>query len=83
MQTQVMTIKEFLSKEHNISEKEIQQYNTLSLTIKSALIVTTVLIPMHLGDILQATTGALQPSLEAYVNQFTASNLIDVLGVGK
>jgi hypothetical protein len=79
MQTQVMTVKEFMTKDNHISEKEIQQYNTLSLTIKVALIVTTALIPLHLNELLEVANGALQPSLEAYVNQFTPSQIIDVV----
>jgi hypothetical protein len=83
MTTQSMTIKEFLSKENNhsecLSQLEQQQYDLLKLTVKASLIVATVLIPLHLGNILEATNGALQPSLEAYVNQFTPSQMIDVI----
>jgi hypothetical protein len=83
MTTQSMTIKEFLSKENNHSEclslLEQQQWDMMKLTFKAILIVSSVALPFQLDQILNFTNGALQPSLEAYVNQFTPSSIIDVI----
>jgi hypothetical protein len=79
--TQSMSIKQFLDKKDTITQKEIHQYKTLSLTIKAAIIVSLGLLPMHLSELLQMTNEALQPSINAYISQFSPSQLIEVLRV--
>jgi hypothetical protein len=77
--TQSMTVKDFLNRKDTITDKEVEQYKALSLTIKAAVIVALGLLPMHLSELLQMTNEALQPSVEAYINQFSPSQIIDVL----
>jgi hypothetical protein len=81
---QTMTIKEFMNK-GNMTESqtltllEQQQWDMMKLTFKAILIVSTVALPLSLDQILNFTNGALQPNVEAYVNQFSPSTLIDIM----
>jgi hypothetical protein len=83
MQTQIMTIKEFMNKgeeqPQTLTHLEEQQWEMMKLTFKALLIVSTVALPFQLDQILNFTNGALQPNVEAYVSQFTPSSLIDVI----
>jgi hypothetical protein len=83
MQTQTMTIKEFMNKgetqPQTLTYLEEQQWEMMKLTFKALLIVSTVALPFQLDQILNFTNGALQPNVEAYVNQFSPSSLIDIM----
>jgi hypothetical protein len=83
MTTQTMTIKEFMSKgeaqQQTLTLLEEQQWEMMKLTFKALLIVSTVALPFQLDQILNFTNGALQPNVEAYVNQFSPSSLIDIM----
>jgi hypothetical protein len=84
MQTQTMTIKEFMNKgnvveSEGLSLLEQQQWDMMKLTFKAILIVSSVALPFQLDQILSFTNGALQPNVEAYVSQFSPSTLIDIM----